>query len=278
MTTTIESDYPLEIDTDEDNNPAIRRPNKDEQKAATALAMHLRKIQRPTLGRTKTYSAQPPGRIHMGKMMKRERQLASGSVPTAEPFRVTHTDIAPFTRLDVGIIADLSGSMGGLMKPLASARWVLAQAIHMIQGRVASVAMGQIGWPLQRPGETQRMVTTYRANQPHENFTDSFSLIDAALDLIDGPKGAKVLVIMTDGAFVVPSYAKYAEEMISTCERAGVAVIWVTFGRFNRLDLYSKNGLGRLIDAQGMTPTELATKLGQEIAAEFQSASNRARR
>lgn len=248
----------------------IRPATGEEKQAAVSLARELRQVTYPGRARTVVKSEIPPGRVELRGAMQMERQLDTNSPLTAKPFKQKRRARAIHTPLSVGIMCDVSGSMSGAQEPLAVARWVLADALHQVQGSVATVLFGAQAHPIQAPHERQKDVEIYYAGDGWENYVDGFSLIDSALNLIDG-EGARLLAIITDGHFNDQKAVEYAEITMDMCRRSGVAVVWVDVsGYFARDDCY---GHGSLIQASDMSSVQFARTLGKVVIDEFRRAA-----
>lgn len=245
----------------------VRAPSADERKAATRLARKLRTVTYPDRAKVKTRSATPPGRVKMRGAKDAYAQRQMRVEQTAKPFAVKKREKTVHTQIRVGIGCDISGSMSYAQEPLAVARWVLADALHQVNGEVATVLYGNQAHGIQAPRERQTKIEVYTANGSSEDYIGGFSMLDAALDLIDGD-GARLLVMITDGHFVRRDAAEYAETTMDMCRRAGVAVIWVDVsGYFARSeDAY---GYGTVVHAEGVTPIQLADLLGDAVVEEF---------
>ena len=202
----------------------------------------------------------------MGEAMRQYQQIEMKQPVTAQPFIQNKKARTIHTPITCGIMCDISGSMSRAQLPLGIARWVLADAIHQVNGSVATVLFGNYGHAIQAPHEKVRKIEVYEAGGGHENFVEGFSLIDGGVDLIDG-HGARLLVIITDGHFVLSEAVEYAEVVMDMCKRAGVAVIWVTIKEyFARPDAY---GHGKIVEVGTKNPLEMARVLGDAVIDEF---------
>jgi hypothetical protein len=243
-----------------------RPPTGEERRAAVQLAKELEMVTYPSRQKIKVATQIPPGTVVMGQAMLYTQQRLTNAELTAKPFRTLHRERTIKTPLIVGGICDISGSMSGAQEPLGVSRWILSEAIHRVGGTMAVALMGNTGYPIQAPHERVKSVEVYHANGPHEDFPHAFRLIDGALDIIDSP-GARLLVIITDGNFVMTGAVEYAEKMMDLCRKSGVAVIWLTMGQnFAREDGY---GWGSVISAYGKSPVQVAKMLGKEVISEF---------
>jgi hypothetical protein len=244
-----------------------RPPTSKEVEAAVNLGKDLNRVTYPDRAKIRVREELPPGRISTRQLMLREVQLQNRQPLTARPFSRKKRAKTIHTPITVGIMADVSGSMYMAQEPLAVARWVLADALHQVQGKVATVLFGNDGYPIQSAKERVRDVQIYNGSGSHEDFESGFSLLDAELDLIDG-HGARLLVCITDGHFVLGTAVEYAEYIMQMCQRKNVGVIWLDVnGYFARPD--DAFGFGSIVNVQGLKPVEVAEVLGRAVVEEF---------
>jgi hypothetical protein len=243
-----------------------RKPTSAERQAATRLAQALRMVTYPSRAKTKVQREMPPGRVKIREAARGVAQRQAGAQPTAKPFTAIQRAKTIHTQIRVGIGCDISGSMRPAEEPLAVARWVLADALHQINGEVATVLFGNDAHGVQAPRERLTEIEAFDHNGGSEDYIGGFSMLDAALNLIDG-EGARLLVIITDGHFVRKDAVDYAEVTMDMCKRAGVAVIWLSMSDyFARDDGY---GHGTVVNAHGKSPIEVADLLGKAVVDEF---------
>lgn len=243
-----------------------RKPTSAERQAATRLAQALRMVTYPTRAKTKVRMEMPPGRVKVREASRAQAQRQAGVQPTAKPFTTITRAKTIHTQIRVGIACDISGSMRPAEEPLAVARWVLADALHQINGEVATVLFGNEAHGVQAPRERLTDIEAFDHNGGSENYVSGFSMLDSALNLIDGD-GARLLVIITDGHFVRQDAVEYAEVTMDMCKRSGVAVIWMDMnGYFARDDAF---GHGSIVNAHGKSPIEVADLLGKAVVEEF---------
>lgn len=245
-----------------------RKPTPAERQAATRLAQALRRVSYPTRAKTKIAVAEPPGRVKVRQAAMASAQRQARVEQTAKPFTTIKRAKTIHTQMRVGIACDISGSMRIAEEPLAVARWVLADALHQINGEVATVLFGNEAHGVQAPRERLTDIEAFDHNGGSEDYVGGFSMLDGALDLIDGD-GARLLVIITDGHFVRSDAVEYAEVTMDMCKRAGVAVVWMDMGGyFARSDGY---GYGTVVSAAGMNPIQVADLLGQAVVDAFKT-------
>ena len=142
-----------------------------------------------------------------------------------EPFRARVHHHVEDPNLTVGIMCDISGSMGGTMEPMSIATWVMQEAVRKIQGRAAAIYYGNDIFPVLKPGQHQKQVTEYTAADGSEDFNGAFKALDGALTLLHG-RGARLLVNVSDGRYR-PEQAAHCERWMARCKAMGVAVVWI---------------------------------------------------
>jgi hypothetical protein len=242
------------------------KPSPDINRAAVVLAGKLRKVTHPTRGWKNIQSEVPPGRLLTSQALQRKAQIANGERVTAKPFEYRKRARVEHTPITCGIMFDGSGSQSDVQETVGVARYVLTEALARVQGRVAAVRFGVQAQPIQAPHEPLREIEIYEAFDAWENYIEGFSLLDEALNLIDG-HGARLLFIVTDGNFNDQRAVEYAEITMDMCRQNGVAVIWLDCGgRFVRPDAF---GHGTVINIRDMSPIAVANLLGDAIVDEF---------
>lgn len=241
-------------------------PTHDLLVGATALTDELRKVTYPKRGWVERLHEDPPGRLVASQLIQRRAQIAKSGQPTAKPFRHRTREKVQLTSISAGLMFDASGSQGNVQEAVGAAIWLMAEALDRVHGRVAAVRFGANAHPILAPGEKLNEVEVYNADDAWENFVDGFSLVDGALDLIDG-EGARLLFIVTDGYFNDARAVEYAEVVMDMCRLSGVAVVWLDAGNgFARPDAY---GHGEIVSVAGMNPVKVAELIGETIVEEF---------
>lgn len=241
-------------------------PTLEMVQGATTLARRLRLVTYPERGWVHRREEAPPGRLITNQLIQRRAQTRMGGRATAKPFNRRQREVIEHTDIAFGLMFDASGSQGGVQATVATARWILTEAMDQVNGKVAAVRFGAQARPIQAPGEKLTKVEEYDAHDGWENFADAFPLLEAALPLLDA-EGARLLCVVTDGYFNDEHAVEYAERTMDACAEAGVAVIWLDAGRgFARPDAY---GHGQIISIGDMTPVEVANMLGDAIVDEF---------
>ena len=204
-----------------------RTPRTDELVASTRIGQYLDKAKYRERDEMEVASIVPPGRLRTKAVLQNKALRSKGVITQAEPFNRTvrkHTDDPT---LNVGIMVDISGSMGGAMETMATTAWVMSEAVNRIQGNCAMVYYGNDVFPTLKVGQRLKEVVVYSAEDGTEVFSKAFSALDGALNLLHG-NGAKLLVIVSDGEYTHNERPK-CKEIVAKCKEAGVAILWLPF-------------------------------------------------
>lgn len=204
-----------------------RDANAKERSASLTISQMLEKAKYRERDHTVKASVTPPGRLRARAIIQNKALRERGQIAQEAPFRKNvykHTDEPT---LSVGVMVDISGSMGDAMEPMASAAWIMAESVRRIQGKCAMVYYGNSVFPTLRVGEKLEQVRVYSAKDGTEEPAEAFKALDGALDLQYG-KGARLLVIVSDGHYR-SDMIEPVKDMIAKCEKAGVAVLWLPF-------------------------------------------------
>ena len=238
-----------------------RPAEQHERAAAVTIARMLEQAKYRDRTAVEVASHTPPGRLRTRAIVQNRAMKARGVVAEVEPWRKTvrkHTDDPNLT---LGVMVDISGSMGGAMKPMATTAWVLSEAAKRIQARTAMVYYGSSVFPTLKPGQHLDKVRLYSAEDSTEEFDDAFRALDGGLNLLNG-SGARLLVIVSDGHYREDQRQK-AKEWVKICGDAGVGVLWLPFGDDyapKRLVRANKDAQVSVINAD---PATVATEIGK---------------
>jgi hypothetical protein len=146
-----------------------------------------------------------------------------GELPTRKSKTRKHTD-DPTLRL--GVMVDISGSMGSAMNAMGTTAWVLSEAGRRIQAETAMIYYGSGIFPTLKRGQRLNEVTIYTAPDGTEMFGEAFEALDGELGLTFGD-GVRMLVIVSDGNYT-PKQTEWAVKVLRECKANGVAVLWIT--------------------------------------------------
>ena len=250
-----------------------RQPTSAELSASVRIGQWLEKAKYRERDEHEIASIVPPGRLRSKAILQNVALKSRGINQRVEPFRRTvrkHTDDPT---LNVGIMVDISGSMGSAMKPMATTAWVMSSAVNRIQGNCAMVYFGNDVFPTLKIGQKLSEVNVYSASDGTEKFSKAFQALDGALNLLHG-NGARLLVVVSDGEYSGDEVPK-SKEIVAKCKEAGVAILWLPFdsGRGAR-DIggdYAEIVLGinqpeEASEIIGRSAERVMTRIGQRVA------------
>jgi len=206
-----------------------RAPKTDELVASTRIGQYLDKAKYRERDEKQVQSIVPPGRLRTKAILQNKALRAKGVATQVEPFRRTMRKHTDDPTLNVGVMVDISGSMGGAMQPMATTAWVMSEAVNRVQGNCAMVYFGNDVFPTLKAGQRLKEVSVYSAEDGTEKFGNAFSALDGALNLLHG-NGARLLVIVSDGEYTHEEKSK-CKDIVSKCKEAGVAILWLPFDR-----------------------------------------------
>lgn len=235
-----------------------RPPRSDERSAATVIARRLEKAKYRDRDVTEVASVVPPGRLRARAMVQGAAMRERGIVQQPEAWRRKVRKQTDEPTLTVGVLVDISGSMGSAMLPMATTAYVLSEAATKVQGRAAMVYYGNDVFPTLRPGERMTEVKVYTAPDGTEKFDKAFQAIDGALDLLHG-NGARLLVVVSDGHYT-PHESQKAKRWMRRCAEEGVAVVWLPFDDGYGAKLIA--GEYGVVLAGAFSPTDAAAQIG----------------
>jgi hypothetical protein len=252
-----------------------RPPTASERAAAVIISRELERARYRDRWSTKVSSQLPPGRMSGRGAMLRDVQRGRGQLATAEPFSTRRRYHTEDPRLTMALMTDVSGSMSSAMEPMAVTNYVMSEAGHRVQARVASVYYGDSVFPGLRPGQRMDQVQIFRAPDSTERFNLAFKAVDGALDLLNST-GARLLVIVSDMIYTGGEVVAL-RRWVKRCNDAGVAVISLpASGNTDSVRKHLK-GLDYQMVEGAMNPVSVATRIGRAAAEELTKAGTRAR-
>jgi Mg-chelatase subunit ChlD len=204
-----------------------RPPTPGERTAANLIATKLEKAKYQDRDVTEVSSILPPGRLRARAVVQGAAMRERGMMQQTEAWRRKVRKQTDEPTLSVGVLVDISGSMGYAMQPMATTAYVLSEAVQRVQGRAAMVYYGNSVFPTLSPGERMSEVKVYSAPDGTEKFDLAFQAVDGTLDLLYG-NGARLLVVVSDGHYT-PHETDRARRWMRRCEEEGVAVVWLPF-------------------------------------------------
>lgn len=243
-----------------------RQPTGAERSAAVKVANMLEKAKYRERDEVEIHSIVPPGRLRTRAMVQGAALKSKGVMTQTEPWRRTVRKHVEDPTLTIGVMVDISGSMGEAMNPMATTAWVMSEAVRRVQGRAAMVYYGQDVFPTLKPGQHLPEVNVYTAPDGTEKFNKAFKALDGALNLLHG-NGARLLVVASDACYTGDE-SRAARKWIDACQRAGVGVLWLPFDdRDNgRTAKNLTRGSSAIVLTGTMDPASVATEIGTAAA------------
>jgi hypothetical protein len=239
-----------------------RQPSSKERIAAVTVGNLLERAKYRDRSETEIRSTLPPGRLRTRAMVQGAAMKSRGIQSQVEPWRRTVRKQTDDPTLNVGILVDISGSMGSAMEPMATTAWVLSEAVRRVQGRAAMVYFGTGVFATLKAGEHLKQVNVYTAPDGTERFDQAFRALDGSLRLIDGD-GARLLVVVSDGYYTTDERQK-AQQHVAECARNGVGVLWMPFSRGTYANHIVGNN-GKVLDGE-FDPADAASLIGRAAA------------
>lgn len=209
-----------------------RPASAEERRARNELVKLLRRARFRERTVVRRASALPPGRLRPRAALVASAERAQGRMQTALPWRQTHRRQVEQPRLRAGILIDTSGSMSGAVAALASAGWVLTNAVADVEGTAMMAAFGDDVAVICDPGKPPKLVKQFEANGGTENISKALTLCDDGLQLLNGT-GPRLIVVVSDGHWT-PTESRLSTDWFMRLRRAGVAVIQVGIGSMPR--------------------------------------------
>jgi hypothetical protein len=248
-----------------------RPPRADERIAATVIATKLEKAKYRDRDMTKVSSVVPPGRLRARTVVQSAAMRERGVMDQPEAWRRKVRKQTDEPTLTIGVLVDISGSMGSAMEPMATTAYVLSEAANRVQGKAAMVYYGNGVFPTLRVGERMSEVKVYSAPDGTEKFDEAFRAVDGAVDLLYG-NGARLLVVVSDGHYTGVESAA-AKRWMRRCAEEGVAVVWLPFDEGSM----AKHVAGEhgVVLAGAFSPTEAASQIGQACEKAINTATAR---
>lgn len=203
-----------------------RQPTGAERASAVMIAKALEKAKYRERSVHVRKSQIPQGKLIPRNLIQNsamESMGKRGELPTWKAKSRKHTD-DPTLRL--GVMVDISGSMGMAMEAMGQTAWILSEAGRRIQAETAMIYYGSGIFPTLKRGQRLNEVTIYTAPDGTEKFSEAFQALDGELGLTFSD-GVSILVIVSDGNYT-PNQTERAKKILTECRQSGVAVLWIT--------------------------------------------------
>ena len=254
----------------------VRKPTGEERASAVRVARLLEKAKYRERSQVEITSELPAGRLRSRAMVQKAAYKANGVNAKVEPWRTTKRKQTDNPELNVGIMVDISGSMGGAMQPMATTAWVMSEAVRRVHGKASMVYYGNDVFATLKPGQHLTDVNVYTARDNTEKFGKAFKAIDGSMNLLHG-SGARLLVIVSDGQYSQDERDQ-VKHWLASCKRNGVAVLWLGFeGGGNQFIPYLIKGTDAVyVEVKSdATAGSISTMIGESAARALTTAGKR---
>jgi len=237
-----------------------RKPTSAERASAVLIAKLFMKAKYRNRTEIKMNSVMPQGRLRSRAMVQREALRSKGIMSQVETWRHKTRKHTETPNLSIGIMVDVSGSMGSAMKPMASTAWILSEAGRRVQAKTAMVYFGSGVFPTLRVGQHLEDVNVYSAPDGTEKFDLGFQALNGQLDLLGGTS-ARLLVIVSDACYTNEEI-KACKSWLQRCKQSGVGVLWITYDQGVYASAVIEGSDTQLVKVKGAI-TEVAEIVGK---------------
>jgi hypothetical protein len=200
-----------------------RPPVAVERIAVSRLATALRRARTKRLVREGRVA--PPGRFSGRGAMRQASELERGAPVRGLAFRTQRTVVQELWHPQVGIVADVSGSMGGHLGALASVLWVVHCAVEEVDGRAGASLFSAEAKLLCAPGRRLTQVPVVTTAGGTTAAGEAIDVLRDALPLGDRRR-PRLVVMIGDGLW----HASDGEREISELQASGCGVVSVGIG------------------------------------------------
>lgn len=206
-----------------------RKPSSPERSSAVLVAKLLEKAKYRERDVVVHNQVLPAGKLRTRTIVQAQALKAKGVHTPIEMWKNKTRKQTDEPTLSIGVMVDISGSMGSAMEPMATTAWVLSEAGRRVQARTSMVYFGSDVFTTLKAGQHLEEVLTYSANDYTEQFDKAFQATDGMLNLLNGD-GARLLVVVSDGQYTNEE-TKKAKDWLAECKRSGVAVLWIGYDK-----------------------------------------------
>jgi hypothetical protein len=197
-----------------------RPPVSVERVAVSRLATALRRARTKRLIREGRVS--PPGRFSGRGAMRQASELERGAPVRGLAFRTQRTVVSELWHPQVGIVADVSGSMSGHLGALASVLWVVHTAVEEVNGRAGASLFAAEAKLLCRPGRRLTEVPVVTSAGGTTSAGEAIDILRNAVPLGDRSR-PRLVVMIGDGLW----HAEDGETEIAELQASGCGVVSV---------------------------------------------------
>lgn len=194
---------------------------------AAMVSRQFEAIVMPQITRTTSPSKVPPGRLRGREMVRGSAERAQGAMTTAEPWKHSRRQRTHARPVVVGIMTDVSGSMGWAQDFVAEFTYIVGLAGTRIGARVAAVTFGSCVINTLMPGETPHNLRVVSAIDGAEMCDEGMAALDGVLNLSYKDNKAKLLFIVSDGGLVLAGQTAKTVQRIEELQAAGTTVVWL---------------------------------------------------
>jgi hypothetical protein len=212
---------------DPDHSWGTKDPTHEQRTKARKLATTLETLSLPTIARRKVRSAAPPGRLRGRAAVRQAADRDRGVMTDAEPWERTKRHRTHAKPVVVGVMTDVSGSMGWAQEFVGEFAWVVGTAGLHIGARTAAVTFGDEAEAVLQPGEVPQKIKVRSANGSSEAFDHAAAAIEGVLHLSAPTTHSKVLFVVSDGQLVRANEPRKAQRWIERWTAAGTIIVWV---------------------------------------------------
>jgi hypothetical protein len=249
-----------------------RKPTSAERASAVLISKLLMKAKYRNRTETKIKSVLPQGRLRSRAVVQREALRSKGILTQVETWTHKTRKHTETPNLSIGIMVDVSGSMGSAMKPMGSTAWILSEAGRRVQAKTAMVYFGDGVFPTLKVGQHLEEVNVYSAPDGTEKFDLGFQALDGNLGLLSG-NSARLLVVVSDACYT-DTEIKATKHWLQRCKQAGVGVLWITYDAGIYANAVIEGSDTQLVKVKGAI-TEVAEIIGKAGAEALTKAGQR---
>lgn len=203
------------------------RPKASDRRNVTKVARALELLAIPSVTKSSAKLVLPPGRLDTRGAVKAAADRSMGRPTDARPWKHKkrkHEAVRPTV---VGVMTDVSGSMGWAERYVAEFTYAFNNAGHRISARTASVIFGSHAEISARPGELLNELRIRSAHDGMEEFNQGAAALDGMLRLTEDKNAVRLVMIVSDGELVGHMQPQRAAKWIEQWTNAGVNVVWV---------------------------------------------------
>lgn len=247
-----------------------RDPESVERTLAVQLGQSLDKAKYRERSMTEHMQYEPSGRLKTKVAIQNEALKARGSNTRLPQWRKRQRKHTSEPQLRLGIMVDISGSMGSAMEAMGQTAWIVSEAGRRIQAKTAMVYYGNGVFPILGIGQRLDKVRIYSAPDGTEEFGRAWGAIDGLLGL-SWQDDVKVLVIVSDGNYKQHEHPK-AVQALRECKRNGVTAVFVSPNGTHpsgARDIIREAGWGELIS--GVAGSDIPTEISKAITASMKA-------